>query len=207
MYVSFDLDVLDPAFAPGVSHHEPGGISTREALGVLQALAAGGGGGSSSGGDGWQIVGADLVELNPPRDVDGVTAMVGAKILKEIMGVSMEMEDTQATASPTAPVSVVYCTVPSQNIGTALSNGLLNSSLAACVNIVPGVQSHFVWEGKLETVAEDLLVLKTASANVPALTAWLQQNHPYDEPEVIAIPVTGGSQSYLDWVVASTSTT
>ena len=84
VYVSFDLDALDPAFAPGVSHHEPGGLSTRQALAVLHALASGGG-----GGGGWRLVGCDLVELNPTRDVNGVTAMVGAKVLKEMLGVAM----------------------------------------------------------------------------------------------------------------------
>jgi agmatinase len=71
LYISFDLDVLDPAFAPGISHHEPGGLSVREALTFIQSIQA-------------QIVGADIVEYNPVRDRDGVTAMVAAKVLKEI---------------------------------------------------------------------------------------------------------------------------
>jgi arginase len=70
-YVSLDLDVLDPAFAPGVSHHEPGGASVRDVLAVLQRLPG-------------PIIGADIVELNPARDPSGVTAMVAAKFLKEI---------------------------------------------------------------------------------------------------------------------------
>jgi arginase len=73
VYVSFDMDVLDPAFAPGISHHEPGGMSVREAIGHLHAI------------DG-TIVGADIVEYNPERDIAGMTATVGAKILKEILG-------------------------------------------------------------------------------------------------------------------------
>ena len=72
LYVSLDLDVLDPAFAPGVSHHEPGGFSTREVLRLLGNLPD-------------QIVGADIVELNPSRDVAGITAAVGAKMLKELL--------------------------------------------------------------------------------------------------------------------------
>ena len=71
LYVSFDLDALDPAFAPGVSHPEPGGLSTREALHILHGLK----------GD---VIGADIVELNPDRDPLGLTAMVAAKLLKEI---------------------------------------------------------------------------------------------------------------------------
>ncbi|HXM19726.1 MAG TPA: agmatinase [Terriglobales bacterium] len=73
VYVSFDIDVLDPAFAPGISHREPGGMSVREAISHLHAIT----------GD---IVGGDLVEYNPKQDVSQLTAMVCAKILKEILG-------------------------------------------------------------------------------------------------------------------------
>jgi agmatinase len=76
VYVSVDLDALDPAFAPGISHHEPGGMSTRELLDVLHAVDA-------------PVIGADIVELNPERDVNGVTAMVAAKILREIAGMML----------------------------------------------------------------------------------------------------------------------
>jgi agmatinase len=73
LYISFDLDALDPAFAPGVSHHEPGGLSTRQALDVLHALKA-------------EIVGLDVVELNPTRDPSGITAAAAVKIIKETAG-------------------------------------------------------------------------------------------------------------------------
>ena len=78
LYISFDMDVLDPAFAPGVSHHEPGGMSTRQALNIIHAL------------EGANIVGADIVEFNPRRDINGVTAMTAAKILKEISAKILE---------------------------------------------------------------------------------------------------------------------
>ena len=71
VYLSLDMDALDPAFAPGVSHHEPGGFSTRDVLGIIQHLDA-------------PLVGADLVEFNPVRDPVGITAMAAAKLLKEI---------------------------------------------------------------------------------------------------------------------------
>lgn len=73
IYISFDVDVLDPAFAPGISHREPGGMSVREALGHLQAIRGG-------------IVGADLVEYNPTQDVAQLTWMVCGRVLKEILG-------------------------------------------------------------------------------------------------------------------------
>jgi arginase len=73
VYITFDMDVLDPAFAPGVSHREPGGMSVREAIAHLHAIQA-------------EIIGADLVEYNPVQDIGGITATVAAKILKEILG-------------------------------------------------------------------------------------------------------------------------
>ncbi len=73
VYVSLDVDVFDPAFAPGISHHEPGGMTVREVIGLIHSINA-------------PIVGADVVELNPQRDVNGVTAMVAAKMVKEIAG-------------------------------------------------------------------------------------------------------------------------
>ena len=101
--------------------------------------------------------------------------------------------------------SVVLCTVPARDKGAELAQGLLEQRLVACVNIVPGVESHYVWEGKVNVDQEALLVIKTRSSIVPNVTAWLQRNHPYDEPEVIALPIEAGSQSYLDWVRDSTT--
>lgn len=73
LYISFDMDVLDPAFASGVSHYEPGGLSTRQVISIIHSLNA-------------KVVGADIVEFNPRRDPLGITAMAAAKILKEIAG-------------------------------------------------------------------------------------------------------------------------
>lgn len=74
LYISLDLDVLDPAFAPGVSHHEPGGLSTRQLLHLLQNINV-------------PVVGADIVEYNPTRDVHNMTAMVAYKLLKELIAI------------------------------------------------------------------------------------------------------------------------
>jgi len=73
VYLSLDMDCLDPAFAPGVSHHEPGGMSTRAVLQIIQDLKG-------------QLVGADIVEYNPERDPQRITGMVAGKLLKEIIG-------------------------------------------------------------------------------------------------------------------------
>jgi agmatinase len=71
LYISLDIDVLDPAFAPGISHHEPGGMTTRQLIEIIQQIKT-------------PIVGADIVELNPNRDVNNVTAMVAYKLFKEL---------------------------------------------------------------------------------------------------------------------------
>lgn len=77
LYLSLDMDCLDPAFAPGVSHHEPGGMSTRDVLRIIQNLKG-------------ELVGADIVEYNPERDPQGITGMVAGKLLKEIIGRMLE---------------------------------------------------------------------------------------------------------------------
>lgn len=77
LYLSLDMDCLDPAFAPGVSHHEPCGMTTREVLGIIQSLKD-------------PLVGADIVEYNPKRDFNCVTAMVAAKLLKEMVAKMLE---------------------------------------------------------------------------------------------------------------------
>ena len=71
VYVSVDLDVLDPAFVPGISHYEPGGMTTRELIRTIQNIEG-------------EIIGADIVEYNPHRDLQGVTSMVAAKLMKEL---------------------------------------------------------------------------------------------------------------------------
>jgi agmatinase len=73
IYISFDMDVLDPAFAPGLSHREPGGMSVRDAIKHLHAIKG-------------KIVGADIVEFNPAQDISHMTAVVAAKLLKELLG-------------------------------------------------------------------------------------------------------------------------
>ena len=75
LYISIDLDALDPAFAPGVSHHEPGGLSTRDILAVLARVRG-------------AIVGADVVEYNPSRDINAMTATLAAKLVKELAGLA-----------------------------------------------------------------------------------------------------------------------
>ena len=77
VYISLDMDVFDPAFAPGVSHHEPGGFTSREVISILQNLKT-------------KIIGADIVEYNPKNDIKGITAALAAKMVKEISSYMIE---------------------------------------------------------------------------------------------------------------------
>jgi len=95
---------------------------------------------------------------------------------------------------------VALVTVPSEEVGTAVAHALLDRRLAACVNIVPAVNSLYVWEGELCSDDEVLLVIKSKAALFDELASVVQDAHPYDVPEIIALPIVAGSQDYLDWI-------
>jgi periplasmic divalent cation tolerance protein len=101
---------------------------------------------------------------------------------------------------------VVLCTVPTPEVGAELARKLVTERLAACVNVLPPMQSVYEWDGELHQEPEVQLVIKTRSARFASLRDWLKHHHPYDEPEILALPVTDGSPSYLDWVRKQTST-
>jgi periplasmic divalent cation tolerance protein len=95
---------------------------------------------------------------------------------------------------------VVLSTVPTPEVGAELARQLVTQRLAACVNLLTGVRSFYEWDGALNEDSECQLVIKTEAARFEALRAWLKLHHPYDEPEILALPVEAGSPSYLDWV-------
>ena len=103
-------------------------------------------------------------------------------------------------------IRMVYCTCPDTDVAGALARQLVERQLAACVNILPEIRSIYLWQGEVQDDAESLMLIKTTQANVGKLQEWLLENHPYDEPEVIAVPVTEGSPGYLEWVTAETQT-
>jgi periplasmic divalent cation tolerance protein len=100
---------------------------------------------------------------------------------------------------------VVLVTCPSQQVGETLGNVLVRERLAACVNVVPGLISIYRWEGKLCRDAEVLLLIKTRRMRLPAVIRRVKALHPYSVPEVIALPLVGGSASYLSWVLTATA--
>ncbi|KAI3725613.1 hypothetical protein L1987_65404 [Smallanthus sonchifolius] len=103
-----------------------------------------------------------------------------------------------------APSIVVYVTVPNKEAGKKLAASIVKEKLAACVNRVPGIESVYLWEGEIQTDSEELLIIKTRESLLNALTEHVKANHEYDVPEVIALPITGGSVPYLEWLKNST---
>jgi periplasmic divalent cation tolerance protein len=105
-----------------------------------------------------------------------------------------------ATAGGASDGVIVHVTVPNREVGRAIAAALVGERLAACVNIIPGLESVYVWEGVVNADAEELLLIKSRAALVPALAARVANLHPYGLAECIAVPVTGGSDKYLSWV-------
>ena len=98
---------------------------------------------------------------------------------------------------------VVLITSESAEEADHVAKVLLEKKKVACVNIVRGIDSHFWWEGKPDSARENLLIAKTKSALLPEIIALVSKLHSYDVPEVIALPITGGNQDYLDWIEQS----
>ena len=90
-------------------------------------------------------------------------------------------------------------TAPGARIAGKLARAVLRARLAACANIVLGIQSHYWWQGKLETAGETLLLLKTTRARLSALERLILREHPYDTPEIISLPLSAGTRRYLEW--------
>ncbi len=103
------------------------------------------------------------------------------------------------------PVVVVFSTFPSPDKAAEVARVLVDERLAACANLAPGVRSIYRWEGKLCDDTETLAIIKTTHTRLDALIARLTALHPYDVPEVLALPVTAGSAPYLNWVANETA--
>lgn len=97
-------------------------------------------------------------------------------------------------------VRVIYSTAPDVDTAARIARSLVDERLAACGNILPGVRSIYRWQGIVEDEPEVVLILKTRADRVDALTRRLAELHPYDVPDVVALPVDAGHGPYLDWV-------
>ncbi len=100
---------------------------------------------------------------------------------------------------------VVLVTTPTPERAAEIARALVEERLAACGNVVPGLRSIYRWEGKIADEAEALLVLKTTRVRFEALRERVLELHPYQVPEVIALPIEAGSAPYLAWIAAETS--
>ena len=99
---------------------------------------------------------------------------------------------------------IVITNCPDEETANAIALAVVEEKLAACVNILPRVQSIYRWQGVVESAAEIPLLIKATTRNYPALEARIKALHPYDVPEIIAVPIARGLPAYLNWVAAET---
>ena len=98
----------------------------------------------------------------------------------------------------------VLSTVPNIKKARTLAGLLISKRLAACVQILPSLESHYRWRGKKEISKEILLLIKTKAPLYKKLEKTLLENHPYEVPEIVCLPIAKGSKSYLDWISKET---
>ncbi|AIU87197.1 divalent cation tolerance protein CutA [Pectobacterium odoriferum] len=104
---------------------------------------------------------------------------------------------------PLCDAVVILCTAPDDACAQRLADSLLETRLAACVTLLPGARSRYYWEGKLEQQSEVQMLIKSDTSHQQALLTHLKQQHPYDTPELLVLPVSGGNSDYLTWLNAS----
>lgn len=95
---------------------------------------------------------------------------------------------------------IVLTTVPDRATAEQLAEQLIEQNLAACVNIMGEMTSVYRWQGKIHQGTEHQLLIKTCLSGYPAVQTWITEHHPYELPEILAIPVAAGLPAYLDWV-------
>jgi len=102
-----------------------------------------------------------------------------------------------------AQFRIVLVTAPDLKTARVLARAALSAKLIACANLVPEVESHYWWRGKIESGAEVLLVLKTQKSKLAALEKMILAKHPYDTPEFLVLSLSAGGRKYLDWLAVS----
>jgi periplasmic divalent cation tolerance protein len=105
---------------------------------------------------------------------------------------------------PSKEVMVVFITAPNEEEAAGIARSLVESKLAACVNIVKNIRSIYSWQGNIEDDSEVLMVVKTKKGLFNALSSRVRELHSYDVPEIIALPITDGSEDYIKWLLDST---
>ena len=99
---------------------------------------------------------------------------------------------------------LVLTTCPDEEAANAIALAVVEARLAACVNILPRVQSIYRWQGRIESATEIPLLIKSTAASYPALEQAIRTLHPYEIPEIVALPITAGLPAYLNWVAEET---
>ena len=99
---------------------------------------------------------------------------------------------------------LILTNCPDEESANAIALAVIEARLAACVNILPRVQSIYRWQGAVESATEIPLLIKSIATNYPALETLIRQRHPHDIPEIIALPITQGLPAYLNWLSAET---
>ena len=107
----------------------------------------------------------------------------------------------------TTDLCLIYTTCPDGATGEAIAEALVGGNLAACVNLVPGLTSLYQWEGQMERATEVLLMVKTTALLYPQVQEAIRARHPYNLPEIIAVPLMQGYAPYLDWIRQTCTTT
>jgi periplasmic divalent cation tolerance protein len=98
---------------------------------------------------------------------------------------------------------MVLVTAPDVKTARHLAQAALRAKLVACANLVPKIESHYWWQGKIESSAEALVIFKTTKRKLATLEKLIIAEHPYDTPEFLVLPITGGTVRYLDWIATS----
>src|SRR6266536_1046836 len=101
------------------------------------------------------------------------------------------------------PFSAVLVTAPDMTTARGLAKAAVRARLVACANLIPKIESHYWWQGKMESSAEILIIFKTTKAKLKALEKLIVANHPYDTPEFLVLPIIKGNKRYLDWLSKS----
>jgi periplasmic divalent cation tolerance protein len=110
----------------------------------------------------------------------------------------------ESGAAPANGVVMIYATFPDRATALAVGRDLVEKGLAGCVNVLPSMTSVYIWKGATETAEEAVMIVKLAAEGADRAVAHIIANHPYETPAILVVPVTGGSDAYLNWVRSGT---
>jgi len=136
---------------------------------------------------------------NPPLEASGDCAL-----RSENLSVQTSAETWQFSPVKSGkPFALILVTAPDLKVARRLARGALRAKLVACANLIPKIESHYWWQGCLESGTEVLMLFKTTKGRLAKLEKLILAEHPYDTPEFVVLPLTSGARRYLDWIAAS----